>query len=114
MVKSYTHSLDYTFFALADPTRRAILARLSQGEATASELAKPFDMSLVAVGKHLRLLETAGLVRRDRNGRTVTCHLEATPLAQADAWLAGYRAFWDGNIASLSRFLATWGPERSE
>ncbi len=105
MVKSYTHGLDYTFFALADPTRRAVLARLSQGEATVGELAEPFGMSLVAVGKHLRLLENAGLIQRERSGRSVTCRLQAAPLAEASAWIDGYRAFWDGNMASLSRYL---------
>lgn len=105
MVKIYTHGLDYTFFALADPTRRAVLARLSQGEATVGELAEPFGMSLVAVGKHLRLLESAGLIQRERTGRSVTCRLQAEPLAEASQWIEGYRAFWDSNMASLSRYL---------
>ena len=106
MVKEYTHSLDYTFFARADPPRRAVLARLSQGQATVGELAQPFGMSLAAVSKHLRLLESAGLIQRVRNGRTVTCRLDAAPLAQANAWIEGYRNYWDTNMASLSRFLS--------
>jgi len=105
MVKEYTHDLDYTFFALSDPTRRAVLARLAQGEATVGELAQPFGMSVVAVSKHLRLLEAAGLIHRARAGRTVTCRLNAGPLADANAWIDGYRAFWDSNMASLARYL---------
>lgn len=105
MVKSYTHGLDYTFFALADSTRRAVLARLALGEATLVELAQPFGISMVAVGKHLRLLEAAGLIERERTGRTVTCRLVAAPLAEASQWIEGYRAYWDDNMASLARFL---------
>jgi len=105
MVKAYTHGLDYTFFALADSTRRAVLARLALGEATLVELAQPFGISLVAVSKHLRLLESAGLIERERTGRSVTCRLVAAPLAEASHWIEGYRSYWDGNIASLARFL---------
>ena len=80
--------LTQTFSALADPTRRAILARLSRGEATVGELAEPFDMSFAAAAKHVKVLEEAGLLRRTIEGRTHHCRIEAGPLAQADRWLA--------------------------
>jgi len=99
------YNLDRTFAALADPTRRAILARLSEGHATVGELAEPFDMSLPAVSKHLKVLQQAGLIERRRDGRTQICAVQAAPLQDADAWLAHYRAFWEGNLDSLARFL---------
>lgn len=99
------YNLDKTFSALADPTRRAILARLSDGHATVGELAEPFDMSLPAVSKHLKVLQQAGLIERRRDGRTQICAVQAAPLQDADEWLARYRAFWDGSLDSLAQFL---------
>jgi DNA-binding transcriptional ArsR family regulator len=112
MVKFYTDALDHTFFALADPTRRAILAQLSQGAATVGQLAGPFGMSQVAVSKHLKLLESAGLVAREREGRSVRCRLLPGPLAEAAGWIDGYRTFWDTNIGSLARFLAVQAADK--
>ena len=99
------YNLDKTFAALADPTRRAILARLSDGHATVGELAEPFEMSLPAVSKHLKVLQQAGLIERRRDGRTQLCAVQAAPLQDADEWLARYRAFWDGSLDSLAQFL---------
>ncbi|MEP4379904.1 MAG: metalloregulator ArsR/SmtB family transcription factor [Alphaproteobacteria bacterium] len=99
------YNLDRTFAALADPTRRAILARLSGGHATVGELAEPFDMSLPAVSKHLKVLQQAGLIERRRDGRNQICAVRAAPLQDADAWLARYRAFWESNLDSLAQFL---------
>jgi DNA-binding transcriptional ArsR family regulator len=97
--------LDQTFSALADATRRAILARLSQGEATLSEVADPFDMSLTAVSKHVRLLSDAGLVRVTKRGRTRYCRLEAAAMREAVDWLNTYRQFWDDQFASLAQYI---------
>ena len=97
--------LDLTFGALADPTRRAILARLAEGEATVGELAGPFAVSRPAVSKHLRVLERAGLVRRTSDGRVSRCTLDATPMQDAAEWVEHYRTFWEGQLDSLSRFL---------
>jgi len=96
MVKHQPSSLDMTFAALSDPTRRAILMRLADGEATVTELAEPFanDMSLPAVSKHLIVLENAGLVNRRREGRTHWITLAAQPMEEAASWLAFYRRFW--------------------
>ena len=104
MVKCYEASLDRTFAALADPTRRAMLARLGERpEISVSELAKPFPVSLPAIMKHLAVLSDAGLVTREKVGRTVTCRLNAAPMEDAMAWLARYEAFWS---ASLNRLAA--------
>jgi DNA-binding transcriptional ArsR family regulator len=97
--------LDLTFGALADPIRRAILATLTEGEATVGELARPFRVSRPAISKHLRVLERAGLVRRARDGRISRCALDATPMRDAADWVERYRRFWDGQLASLSRYL---------
>lgn len=105
MVK-YSGSLDTTFGALADPTRRAILSTLMLGHASISELAKPHRMSLPAVLKHVRVLERAGLVSQSKNGRTRFCQLAAEPLEQAENWISQYRAFWEGTFDSLERYLA--------
>lgn len=105
MVK-YSGSLDATFGALADPTRRAILSTLMLGQASISELAKPHRMSLPAVLKHVRVLERAGLVSQSKNGRTRFCQLAAEPLEQAENWISQYRAFWEGTFDSLERYLA--------
>jgi DNA-binding transcriptional ArsR family regulator len=99
------HSLDTTFAALADPTRRAILARLASGERSVTELAEPFDMSLPAVSKHLRVLERAGLIVRARVAQQRPCRLEAAPLQEATAWLERYRAIWEGRLDRLDTYL---------
>jgi DNA-binding transcriptional ArsR family regulator len=97
--------LDATFAALADPTRRAILARLASGEATVKELAAPFDMSQPAISKHLKVLERAGLVSRGRDAQRRPCRLVARPLEAAADWLEGYRRFWEGNFQRLDTLL---------
>lgn len=99
--------LSRTLSALADPTRRAILARLAHGEATVNELAAPFDMSLPAVSKHLKVLERAKLVSRSRNAQWRPCRLEAAPLEQVDDWLGDYRAIWEKRLDRLETYLAT-------
>src|ERR1051325_5342607 len=93
--------LSQTFAALADPTRRAILARLASGEASVSELANPFDMSLPAISKHLKVLERAGLITRGRDAQWRPCKLEAKPLKTAADWLEHYRAFWEASLDRL-------------
>lgn len=98
--------LDATFSALGDGTRRAIVARLAQGEASLSELAAPFDMSLTAVSKHVRVLSEAGLVRVEKRGRTRHCRLEAAPMKDAVDWLSNYRKFWEEQFDALARHLA--------
>jgi DNA-binding transcriptional ArsR family regulator len=100
-----TDPLSRTFAALADPTRRAILARLAQGPATVGELAEPFDMSFAAVSKHLRVLESAGLVTRGRDAQYRPATLNARPLQDASAWLGDYRAFWAESFDALSSLL---------
>ena len=97
--------LDATFAALADPTRRAILARLTSGEASVSELARPFRMSQPAISKHLKVLERAGLISRGRDAQRRPRRLEAKPLAQATEWLERYREFWEGNYQRLDALL---------
>jgi DNA-binding transcriptional ArsR family regulator len=97
--------LSSTFAALADPTRRSILARLSQGEATVNELAEPFDISLPAVSKHLKVLERAGLIARGRTAQWRPCTLRAAPLSEASAWIQQYRGFWDGSFDRLDDHL---------
>ena len=98
-------TLDRTFAALADPTRRAILARLALGEANVSELAAPFRMSLPAVSKHLKVLESAGLLLREKRGREYRCQLDPTPLQVGRAWLDEVRQFWDARLDALARYL---------
>jgi DNA-binding transcriptional ArsR family regulator len=97
--------LSLTFAALADPTRRAILARLSRGECSVGDLAKPFDMSLPAVSKHLKVLERAGLIARGREAQWRPCRIEGGPLKSAVNWLEGYRRFWEGSFDRLSEYL---------
>lgn len=97
--------LDTTFAALADPTRRAILARLAVGEASVTELAKPFAMTQPAISKHLKVLEGAGLISRGRDAQRRPCRIEAKPLAEANAWLEGYRRFWEGSFRRLDALL---------
>lgn len=107
MVRTRTEPLDATFAALSDPTRRAILDRLSKGAATVGELAEPFSMSLPAISKHIKVLETAGLIERTRSGRNYHCSLRSEPLQAAAGWIAEYRNFWDRNLKSLDRYLKT-------
>jgi DNA-binding transcriptional ArsR family regulator len=97
MVNYFGATLDGTFGALSDATRRAILARLAQGECTVGELARPFEVSLPAISKHLRVLEAAGLIARRQEGREHHCRLVAEPLRQAGDWIAQYRIFGSGN-----------------
>ncbi|WP_410622518.1 ArsR/SmtB family transcription factor [Amycolatopsis sp. cmx-8-4] len=103
-------TLDATFAALADPTRRAILARLATGDATVTELAVPFAMSQPAVSKHLRVLERAGLVKRGRDAQRRPCRLVAEPLKAATAWLAGYRDYWEASYRQLDDLLKDLQP----
>jgi DNA-binding transcriptional ArsR family regulator len=97
--------LDATFGALADPTRRAILARLASGEASVAELAAPFEMSQPAISKHLRVLESAGLIIREREAQRRPSRLDARPLAEACQWLAEYRQFWESSFQQLDALL---------
>jgi DNA-binding transcriptional ArsR family regulator len=97
--------LSSTFAALADPTRRAILARLVSGEASVTELAEPFEMSLPAVSKHLKVLERAGLIARRRNAQWRPCRLDARPLEDAADWLEEYRRFWAQSLDRLDDYL---------
>jgi DNA-binding transcriptional ArsR family regulator len=97
--------LDATFAALADPTRRAILARLALGEATVTELAAPFEMSQPAISKHLKVLEQAGLISHGREAQRRPRRLEAAPLAEASQWIEGYRMFWEGTFKRLDSLL---------
>jgi DNA-binding transcriptional ArsR family regulator len=106
MVDYQRPNLDRTFAALADPTRRALLARLSETDAISiSELAKPFTMSLPAVMKHLDVLSDAGLVSRNKTGRTVSCRLRAEPMERANEWLNRYQRFWTERLDQLTAFL---------
>jgi DNA-binding transcriptional ArsR family regulator len=106
-------TLSATFAALADPTRRAILARLSLGESSVTELAEPFDMSLPAISKHLKVLERAGLVARSRAAQWRPCRLEAAPLREVSAWVERYRTMWEGRLDRLADFLAETDPAKS-
>jgi DNA-binding transcriptional ArsR family regulator len=99
-------SLDATFSALADPTRRAILARLTAGTATVAELAEPFDMSLPAISKHLKVLERAGLIAKGRSAQSRPCRLQAGRLKAAADWLEHYRSFWEQGLDRLEAVLA--------
>jgi DNA-binding transcriptional ArsR family regulator len=112
---NYQHTLDRTFAALADPTRRALVERLSKtDQASVSELAEPFAMSLPAVMKHLDVLSDAGLVAREKIGRTVTCRLRAEPMREANDWLDRYQKFWSERLDRLAAFLEEdpWPPSR--
>jgi DNA-binding transcriptional ArsR family regulator len=99
--------LSATFSALADPTRRAILARLSRGEATVTELAEPFDMSMPAISKHLKVLERAGLIERGREAQWRPCRLQAEPLRQVEDWVEQYRTHWEQRFDRLDAYLRT-------
>ena len=107
MVEYSTPGLDRTFAALSDPTRRRLLARLADGEMCVTDLAKPCRMSLAAVSKHLRVLESAGLVRRRRCGRVHHLQLQAKPMKQAAQWMEGYRRFWEESLDRLDEYLKT-------
>ena len=104
--KTTPDRLDATFAALADPTRRAILARLASGKASVTELAEPFAMSQPAISKHLKVLERAGLISRGRDAQRRPRRLEAKPLAEATEWLEGYRQFWERQFQHLDALLA--------
>jgi len=116
MVKYYSERrLDATFGALSDATRRGILARLAEGEASVGELAAPYRMSLPAVSKHLRVLEGARLIVRRKNGRVHRCRLAARPMRSASEWIAQYRRFWEGRFDALSAYLEkTQNPESAK
>ncbi len=101
--------LDATFAALGDPTRRAIVASLIEGEQPLSHLAEPFDMSLTAVSKHVRVLSEAGLVSVEKRGRVRHCKLEAAPMKEAVEWLNDYQTFWEDKFASLAGYLRDYG-----
>lgn len=98
--------LSVTLSALADPTRRAILARLAEGEATVNEIAKPFDISLPAVSRHLKVLEAAGLITRGREAQWRPCRIEPEALRNVDDWLARYRRFWTGSFDKMDAYIA--------
>lgn len=100
-----TDSLSTTFAALSDPTRRAILARLTTGEKSVTELAEPFDMTMPAVSKHIKVLERAGLVERRREAQYRPCRLQPEPLQDIDAWIEQYRAFWEASFDRLDDYL---------
>ena len=105
MVECNSKVLDRTFGALADPTRRRILAQLAKGGECVTELARPHAMSLAAVSKHLIVLEKAGLVKRHRQGRVHSLALEAKPMQEAQAWINRYRKFWEGNLDQFEKYL---------
>jgi DNA-binding transcriptional ArsR family regulator len=105
MVKYHEPVLDRTFAALADPTRRAILARLASGECSVTELAEPFEMSMPAVSKHLRVLERAGLIARGREAQWRPCRIEAGPLKQVAEWTEQYRRIWETKFDNLELYL---------
>lgn len=105
MVKYLSISLDATFAALADPTRRAILARLARGEPSVTELAEPFEVTLPAISKHLRVLERAGLIIRQKKGRVHHFRLVARPMKDAAEWVASYRRFWEEQFDALTEYL---------
>lgn len=105
MVEQEAGGLDRVFHALADPTRRAMLRRLAEGEHSVGQLAEPFDMSFAAAAKHVKVLEGAGLLRRTIEGRTHRCRIEAGPLAEADRWIAYYQHFWTNRLEALETAL---------
>lgn len=110
MVEQKPQHLDVVFHALGDSTRRRMLRELSSGERTVSQLAEPFDMSLAAASKHIKVLEGAGLLRREVRGRTHVCRLDATPLSDAQQWLQFYENFWNSRLDELERLLSGGKP----
>lgn len=109
-----TDNLSLTFQALADPTRRAILARLTDGAMTVTEIGEPFDISLPAVSKHLRVLERAGLIRRGRAAQWRPCELDAQPLKEVADWIATYKKFWTDNFDRLDAYLQELQKEKPD
>lgn len=107
-------ALSVTLSALADPTRRAILARLTQGEATVNQLAEPFAISLPAISRHLKVLETAGLISRGRSAQWRPCRLQAEPLRHVDGWLGLYRRFWEGSFDKMDAYLGALTKGKSD
>ena len=105
MVKYNHRELDTTFGALADSTRRGILEQLAGGESSVTELAQPFDISLPAISKHLRVLERAGLLNQEKDGRVRRCRLDAGPMKEASEWISRYQRFWEQQLDSLARYL---------
>ena len=114
MVNDRHQTLDHTFAALADPTRRAMLARLAAGEASVGELAAPHAMSLPAISKHLKVLERAGLVSRQRDGRVHHCRLDPAPMRDAVAWIESHRRFWEARFDALDDYLNQLKDEEDE
>lgn len=114
MVEYSSELLDKTFGALADPTRRRILAQLSEGEICVTDLAQPHAMSLAAVSKHVIVLEKAGLVKRRKDGRVHALTLDAKPMEEAQAWLDRYRKFWTANLDGFEKYLEKLQPEKKE
>lgn len=114
MVKYLSNTLDATFGALADPTRRSILERLIAGEASVTSLAEPFDMSLPAVSKHLRVLERAGLLTQEKDGRVRRCRMDAGPMKEASDWVGRYRIFWEEQLDSLADYIEQMQSEEKE
>jgi len=112
--RSGSNPLDATFFALADPTRRAIIARLALGEASVLELAAPFNVSQPAISKHLKVLERAGLISRSRAAQRRPCRLEPAALAEASKWLEGYRQFWEMQFQRLDVLLEQMKPKEKK
>lgn len=104
-MQTHKSQLDLTFAALADPTRRAILERLAEGEANVTELLKPFPMSQPAISKHLKVLENAGLISRGRDAQFRPCRLETAPLESASRWIGGYRQFWEQSLDKLESYV---------
>jgi DNA-binding transcriptional ArsR family regulator len=102
-------TLSHVFAALADPTRRAIVARLAEGEVTVGELARPFALALPTISRHLKVLEAAGLIRREADAQWRRCHLCPEPLDEAAAWVGRTRAFWEANLDSLATYFASSG-----
>lgn len=107
MVNYSSETLDRSLYALSDPTRRAILARIAQGETTVTELAKPFDMSLAAVSKHLQVLERAHFLKKVKNGRTITCQATLSPLSEVLELLEDLGKYWNRQLDSLEKYLAS-------
>lgn len=114
MVKYLNNTLDATFGALADPTRRSILERLIGGESSVTSLAEPFDMSLPAVSKHLRVLEKAGLLTQEKDGRVRRCRMDAGPMKEASDWVGRYRIFWEEQLDSLADYIEQMQSEEKE
>ena len=114
MVKYSTAQMDATFSALGDATRREMLARLAKGSTSVMELAKPFPISLPAVSKHLKVLEAAGLIAREKEGQVRRCHLKPKPLKEAADWISHYRLFWERHLDNLDHYLSQTHPKEDD